>query len=171
MVCQMNRTNATDIKLPLVFLACWLIVCASRLSAEDAMSWVSNFGPISLGPLTTQAEVKTASSTATLVTTGDCEISADQSSVAQLSGPGGDTLITEYKLECDGDGGTHTGGAMVDFTAYDTFLASPAMIRHVPSDDEVVVTLWVRAKNYPNYLANAGDYTATQTLTVHWTGP
>ena len=40
----------------------------------------------------------------------------------------------------------------------------------VPDDNDVKVTLSVRAKNYTNQLANASEYTATQTLTVTWAG-
>jgi hypothetical protein len=153
-------------------LVCCLVlfIFAAGLRAEDAMYWVGNFGPISLGHITSQADIKTAGSTAILYTTGDCEISADRTAAANLTGPGGSTLITEYKLEFDGTGSSKTGAATVDFTAYDTFLSSPLRITHVPMDDDVVVTLTVRAANYPHNLANAGDYTAAQTLTVHWAG-
>jgi hypothetical protein len=159
-------------KMSLRYFFCFLFVlfAAGPMAAEDALYWVGNFNPISLGNLTGQSDVKTAASSATLFTTGDCEISADRTVAARLSGPGSDSLITEYKLEFDGTGSGKTGAAAVDFTTYDTFLASPVRITHVPFDDDVVITVSVRAANYPNNLANAGDYTATQTFTVYWAG-
>jgi hypothetical protein len=168
-----NKMCVTKIKMSSRYFFCCLIIfiTATLLFAEDSMYWVGNFGPISLGHLTTQADIKTASSSTTLFTTGDCEISADHTVAARLSGPAGCTLITEYKLEFDGDGSGKTGAATVDFSTYDTFLASPLRITHVPYDDDVVITLSVRARNNPNNLADAGDYTAAQTLTVHWVGP
>jgi hypothetical protein len=75
------------------------------------------------------------------------------------------------RFEFDGDGVSKTGGPTVDFTSYDSFLSSPVSVTYVPDDNDVVVTLHARASNYSNQLANAGTYTATQTLTAHWVGP
>jgi hypothetical protein len=159
-------------KISFKHIVCCLIISvgARTLHAEDAMYWEGSFGQISLGNLSTQADVKTASASVVLFTTGDCEISGNRTIAAKLSGPGGDSLITEYKLEFDGNGSGNTGAATVDFTAYDTFTSSPVIITHVFSDDEVSITLSVRASNYPNNVANAGSYSASQTLTVSWAG-
>jgi hypothetical protein len=54
---------------------------------------------------------------------------------------------------------------------YDSFLITPAYVTHIPDDNDVKVTLSVIVSNYAGELANAGTYTATQTLTVHWVGP
>jgi hypothetical protein len=88
-----------------------------------------------------------------------------------LSGPGGDTLVTEYKLTFDGDGSSATGASTVDYTSYESFLNPAVSVTHVGGDDAVIVTLYVRAGNYLGDLANSGSYSATQTLTASWVGP
>jgi hypothetical protein len=98
------------------------------------------------------------------------EISADHSTEAQLSSAG-DTLVTEYRLTFDGDGSSKTGRTDTDYKTYDIFLTPAADVTYVADDNDVVVTLHVKASNYANDLANAGTYTAKQTLTVHWVGP
>jgi hypothetical protein len=99
------------------------------------------------------------------------EISADNSAAAQLSSAS-DTLVTEYKLTFDGTGSAGTtGGAGTTYETYDTFLTIAARVTHVIGDDDVEVTLHVKASNYANGLADAGTYIAAQTLTVHWVGP
>ena len=134
------------------------------------MYWVGSFGLISIGNITTQSDIRTASASATLFTSGDCEISADRTIAARLTESGGDSLITEYKLEFDGNGSSNTGGPTVNFAAYDTFISSPVRITHILYDDEVSITLSVRARNNPNNIANAGTYSAAQSLTVSWAG-
>ena len=81
------------------------------------------------------------------------------------------TLVTEYRLTFDGDGSSATGGSTVDWTSYDSFLSPAAGITYIADDNDVEVTLYVRASNQANQLADAGTYTATQTLTAHWVGP
>ena len=137
----------------------------------DFMYWSGNFAPITLENIGNRDQVRQGSSQITLFTSGDAEISADNSGAAKLTESGGDSLCTEYKLDFDGDGGSKTGGSMVDYTSYDSFLSSPATVTHIPDDNDVQVTLYVRASNYTGQLADAGEYTATQTLTVHWSGP
>ena len=146
------------------------VICTVQLSGADFMYWESNFAPIALANLTTQSQSENGSSNVTLFTSGDVEISADNSTTAQLSAST-DSLVTEYKLTFDGDGSSATGGSMVDWTAYDSFITTPAAVTHVPDDNDVVVTLYVRASNYSGDVADAGTYTATQTLTAHWAGP
>ena len=147
------------------------LICFPLLMGADFMYWDGNFSPITLQNIGNRDQVREGNSQITLFTSGDAEISADNSDAARLTEPGGDSLYTEYKLEFDGDGVSNTGGTTVDFTSYDSFLSSPVSVTYVPDYNDVQVTLSVRASNYPEQLANAGTYTATQTLTVHWVGP
>ncbi len=146
------------------------LICVAQLSGQGFMYWESDFEAIVLGNITTQSASESGSSNVTLFTSGNAEISADNTATAQLS-YGTDTLVTEYKLEFDGDGSAATGGSTVDWTTYDSFLATLAAVTYVPDDNDVVVTLHVRASNYADDVADAGTYTATQTLTVSWVGP
>lgn len=155
----------------IIFVAILTFVCSELLMSQGVMYWGSNFEPITLANITTQDGVSEGDARVKLFTSGDAEISADNTDAARLTGPGGDSLFTEYKLRFDGNGVSKTGGSQVRFTSYDSFLSSPASVMHVPGDDDVRVTLSVKASNYANQLANAGTYTATQTLTVHWVGP
>ena len=140
-------------------------------SAAPFMYWSGNFPDITVAePITEQGDVVSGSSMTTLYTNGDAEISADNSTTAQLSN-GSDTLVTEYKLTFDGDGSSATGSSIVDWTSYDSFLSPAAGITYISDDNDVEVTRYVRASNYANQLANAGTYTAIQTLTTHWVGP
>jgi hypothetical protein len=145
-------------------------VCSSLLISQDFMYWESNFESITIPNITSRDAEEEGEGEATLFTSGDCEISADNSTTAQLS-LGLATLRTQYKLRFDGTGTTKTGGPQVNFTDYDTFLSTPASVTHVAGDDDVVVKLVVKVTNYADQLADAGTYSATQTLTVHWIGP
>ncbi len=148
-----------------------ILLCFPLLMGADFMYWSDNFSPITLETIANRDQVRQGNSQVTLFTSSDAEITADNSDSAKLTEPGGDCLYTEYKLDFDGDGVSKTGGLMVDFTGYDSFLSSPATVTHIPDDNDVQVTLYVRASNYTGQLADAGDYTATQTLTVYWSGP
>ncbi len=155
----------------IVASVCLALICSALLLGADFMDWDADFDPIALLSIGTRGQVREDSSSTTLFTNGDAEISANNSTTAQLS-YGTDALFTEYKLEYDGDGAAATGGSTVDWTTYNSFLTpTPSAVTWVAGDDDVVVTLHVRASNYPSQLANAGEYTATQTLTVHWVGP
>ena len=145
-------------------------VCSGLLMSQDFMYWDSNFDPIVLPNITARDVESEDEAEVTLFISGDAEISADNTGTAQLSS-GTDTLITEYKLKFDGDGIAKTGGSTVPFASYDSFLSTAAYITYVPGDDDVKVKLVVKARNYNAQLANAGTYTATQTLTAHWVGP
>ena len=140
--------------------------------AEDYMYWSSDFDPISLSSIASQAQVREGSATITLYTSGNAEISADNtaSGPAELS-CATDVLVTEYKLSFDGDGSSATGGTDTSYSAYDSFLSTPTAITYVASDDTVEVTLYVRASNSPDDVSDSGTYNATQTLTVSWVGP
>jgi hypothetical protein len=135
------------------------------------MYWSGNFSPIALANIGNRDQICQGSSQVTLYTSGNAEISADNTATARLTKAGGDNLYTEYKLQFDGDGVSATGGSTVDFTSYDLFLNSHATVTHISGDNAVQVTLYVRASNYTGQLADAGDYSATQTLTVSWIGP
>jgi len=147
-----------------------IFVCSGLLMSQDFMYWEDDFESITIPNITTRDAEEEGEGEATLFTSGDVEISADNTTTAQLS-LGTATLLTEYKLRFDGNGTTETGGPTVPFTSYDSFLSTPAAVTHVPGDDDVNVKLIVKAKNYDGQLADAGTYTATQTLTVHWVGP
>jgi hypothetical protein len=161
------------LKLPRIIVSVLVILRCypSLVCGQGEMSWDDDFAPISLQDIQTRDQVRQGQSTVTLSTTGDAEISADNTTTARLSGPGSDTLYTEYGLTFDGKGISQTGGSDVDFTSYESFLSTPAYVTHVTGDNEVDVRLRVRASNYAGDLANAGTYTATQTLTAHWVGP
>lgn len=149
---------------------CLTLICSALLMGEDFMYWESDFDPIVMDNITMQDGESEGEAEVNLFMTGDVEISADNTGTAQLSS-GTDTLITEYKLKFDGDGTSQTGGSTVSFTSYDSFLITPAYVTYVPDDNDVNVKLSVKADNYIGQLANAGTYTATQTLTAHWVGP
>ncbi len=151
-----------------------LLIAACLLSpivfGEGYMSWYSSFESISLPAITSKSQTSEGSSTAILSLNGDAQISADNSSAAQLSSSG-NFLVTEYKLTFDGDGSSTTGADPTNYETYDTFLSTPAQIHYVLYDDEVQITLHVRASSASSGAPDAGNYTASQTLTVHWLGP
>lgn len=159
-------------RLVLIGLALlWVIGLPLLPAQEHFMYWEGDFSPIALPNIATQDATSAANSTVTLFTTGNVDISANNSSTAELTGPAEDTLITEYKLTFDGDGVSQTGAETVTLARHDDFLVPPVRVTHVPGDDDVEVTLRAEAKNDGGTLANAGTYTATQTLTVTWVGP
>jgi len=125
-----------------------------------------NFETIAIDPITNQADTPSASKMLVLYTNCDLDIIADKTTAAQLTKTT-DTLVTEYKLEYDGAGVIATGGANVDWTDYTTFLGvGGSAVTHVSLDGAVEVTLFARASNAAGTLADAGNYTATQTLTA-----
>ncbi len=140
--------------------------------AVDFMYWDSNFAPISLLSIDSQDRVREGSATVTLHTTGNAQISADNtaSGPAELS-CATDTLVTEYKLSFDGNGSSATGGSNTSYETYDSFLSTQSSITYVTDDNDVQVTLYVRASNRTDDVADSDTYNATQTLTVSWVGP
>ena len=151
-------------------LAALAALCCPILVAQT-VQWTGNFGPISLANIAARTDQPTGSSTATLQITGDVELSADNTAAARLSEAGGDLLVTEYGLEFDGDGSSGSGAEPVPYAAYDSFLSPPVLVTHNGSDDDVVVTLKVRASIPAGDVANAATYSATQTITATWVGP
>ena len=129
----------------------------------------ANFGPIALENIGNRNQVREGYSSLNLTLNGNATISADNSAAAQLTHTtSGDTLVTEYKLTFDGDGDPNTGGETVDWTPYNDFLTTPSDVTYFTGDEDVEVTLHVRASNAAGTLADAGTYTATQTLTASW---
>jgi len=174
----MKRHRVGMVAVGVLALLVWSAVCAAppdddatcsiSVTVADIMEWDSNFPAIGLADITSQGAVVSGNSTLTLFTNGDVDITADNTSAAQLTGPGSDTLVTEYGLAYDGDGVSDTGGATVSWTNYDTFLSSASRVTHISGDGAVDVTLSVRASNAGGTLANAGAYSAVQTLTASW---
>jgi hypothetical protein len=160
------KSKLSSILMALILMSLW-----TELLIGSFMEWDSNFGPIALPNIASRGQISEGSLSANLSIDGDVQISADNSALAQLSSAG-DTLVTEYKLTFDGTGSGTTGGAGTDYETYDKFLKTAAApVTHVIGDDDVEVTLHVKASNYANDLADAGTYEAVQTLTVSWVGP
>jgi hypothetical protein len=136
------------------------------VTVDEVIEWAdASFATIALANITAQGDAPEASQSLVLYTNCDLDITADHTAAAQLTKTT-DTLVTEYKLEYDGDGDPATGGATVDWTDYATFIPVGSAVTHYPLDGAVEVTLSARASNAAGTLADAGDYTATQTLTA-----
>jgi hypothetical protein len=143
---------------------------AVSCTVDSVMEWAGNFADITIADhITAQSTVVAGSAVVTLYTNGDVTISADNTTAARLT-QGSDFLATEYRLEYDGNGSAATGGTTVDYVPYNNFLATPSAVTHVGGDGAVDVTLGVRASNQVGNVADAGTYTATQTLTASWAG-
>jgi len=137
------------------------------ITPDNIMEWSSNFPAIPLPTITTQSAAPTGTQSITLYTYGNMNIAADNTNASQLTKTT-DTLVTSYSLTYDGDGVTATGGSSVGYTVYSSFLTTASVIKHIPLDGAVVVTLGVKAENDAGNVADAGDYKATQTLTASW---
>lgn len=155
----------------IVASVCLVLICSALLLGQDFMYWEANYDPITLLNITMQGDISEGDAQVKLFISGDAEISADNTAAAKLTEPGGGSLITEYKLRFDGNGTNKTGGSNVQYTSYDSFLSTPVHVTHVLNDDDVKIKLSVKVSNYAGEVANAGTYTATQTLTVTWVGP
>jgi len=169
--------------------------CNISCTVAEIVEWSdSSFPSINLADLTTQSSRVSGSSSLYLYTNTDVEITADNSDAAQLSKDDNHRLVTEYKLEYDAFGLNKTGGSMVDWSGYDSFLSEGSRVTHVSGDGAVEVTLSVRVSNdsggfgnslTPNLMSanpysssaaciisctleNVGKCTATQTLTARW---
>ena len=150
--------------------------CEISVTVNSIIEWVGNFTPISLTTMVAQGDTPSDNETQTLYINCNIEISADNTATAQLSSAT-DTLVTEYKLDDDGDGSATTGATVgdkgasgiADWTEYDTFLGTALAVTHVDTDGAVDITLSVQASNLAGEIADAGAYIATQTLTASWT--
>jgi len=147
--------------------------CDITVTVNTIMEWsAATYADIALAAITAQSDTPSDTRDFTLYTNCDCEISADNTVTAQLDNDGAstDTLVTEYQLAFDGDGATATGGTDVGtWTDYSTFLSTAQAVTHFDGDGAVVITLSARASNNPGEVADAGSYSATQTLTASWT--
>jgi hypothetical protein len=163
------------VRSKLIRICVWgilLVAVAARLATADVMNWQSGqFNGISLGALTTPGGVSTGSATLALAMDGDVQISADNSVNAELRGPNGAALVTEYALSFNGNGTSASGAPNVAYTPYTSFLNPPVQVTHVSGDDGVLVTLSVRATLPSGAALDAGTYTAQASLTASWVGP
>jgi len=141
------------------------------VTVADIMEWSGDFATIALPDITTQTSAPTASQTTTLYTNGNVDITADNTTAAQLA-LGTDpnqTLVTSYMLTDDGDGTNTTGGTdQASYTLYSSFLSPAYTITHVAGDGADVITLYAKAENPSGEVADAGSYSAIQTLTAAW---
>jgi hypothetical protein len=169
--------------------------CDISCTVVEIVEWSdSSFPAINLANLSAQNSRVSGSSILCLYTNTNVEITADNSDAAQLSKDENHRLVTEYKLEYDAFGLSKTGGTMVDWSGYDSFLSEGSRVTHVSGDGAVEVTLSVRVSSdsggsgnslTPNLksanshssnaaciisctLENVGKCTATQTLTACW---
>jgi hypothetical protein len=130
-----------------------------------------NFDTIAITPnISAQADTPSASQSLVLYTNCDLDITADNTAAALLTKTT-DTLVTEYKLDYDVEAdGADTWGVPKDWALHNLFLAggasTPSAVTHETLDGAIEVTLSARASNAAGTLADAGDYTATQTLTA-----
>ena len=142
------------------------------VTVDDIMEWSDNFSTIALSAITTQTSAPTSSQTATLYTNGNVDITADVTGTEAQLALGTDpnqTLVTSYRLTDDGDGSATTGGTdETEYTGYATFISSGYTITHVAGDGVDVITLYAKAENPSGEVADAGNYTALQTLTATW---
>lgn len=145
---------------------------AVTVTVDIIGEWAGNFSTIALSTITAKASAPTGSQTATLYTNGDVDITADNigtEAQLKLGTDPNQTLVTSYMLTDDGDGITTTGGTdQVAYTGYATFLSSAYAITHVAGDGADVITLYAKAENPPSEVADAGAYSAIQTLTATW---
>lgn len=146
--------------------------CNITVTVTQIIEWsAASYADIALANITAQADQPTGTRDFTLYTNCNVSLTSDTTNTAQLTNttaPSTDTLTTEYSLSYDGDGSAATGGAAVAWTNYDTFIGGGSSVTHVDGDGAVVATLSVRASNPAGEVADAGDYTATQTLTASW---
>jgi len=143
--------------------------CNISVTVNTIMEWAGNYSDIVLTAISAQADAPEGSEAQTLYTNCNLEISADNTATAQLSSAT-DTLVTKYQLSYDGDGVTATGGTDVStWTDYNMFLSTASAVTHIDMDGAVQVTLYAQATNPPGEVADAGAYSAIQTLTASWT--
>jgi hypothetical protein len=146
--------------------------CDVTVTVNAIMEWsAASYADIALAVITSTTQTPDGFRDFTLYTNCNCEISADNTTAAQLENEGAstDTLVTKYKLLYDGDGVTATGGTDIGtYTDYNTFLSTASAVTHVDGDGVVVITLWAQASS-GGQVRDAGSYRATQTLTAAWT--
>lgn len=161
----------------IVIVAILTLSCCGLLMGE-LPHWYTEFADIDLN-ITKQGSVVNGNSTATLYIDGtdgdEVNITADSSAVL-TNIASSDTLVTEYKISFDHESaGPYTYGIPGEYgeswTDYSTFLSTPAIVTYVPDDNDVEVTLYLKASNNADEVADAGSYSATQILTISWPSP
>jgi hypothetical protein len=147
--------------------------CTINVTVGQIIEWEgAAFTDIDLATITAQGDTPSGSSEYTLWINCNVSLTADNDADAELDNTGGggsDTLVTEYYVDYDGDGTTATGGTDTTYATYDNFISGGSAITHFDGDGGVAVTLYARASNEADNMADAGDYTCTQTLTASWT--
>lgn len=146
--------------------------CDIDCTVAGQLEWAGNFTDIDIAEeLTEQNDEIVGSGTATLWTNGNVTITTVGGAPAQLTADvGTDDLVTEYQMAYDGDGASATGGATVAYDDYTTFMVggNASAVTHFAGDGAVVLTLSVRASHDNNNVANAGVYSAIQTIVATW---
>lgn len=157
--------------------------CAVTVTVDSFVEWDGNFTAIDLdaqeASISLQAHSPEGTSTFTMWTNVNTTLTADNvGTTAQLEEDGGgtDLLTTKYKLSADGDGSTTTGDTAASissngsdvFEVHSTFLTPGLAIVHIALDGATEITLEVEATNPADEAANAGTYSATQTITATW---
>jgi hypothetical protein len=149
--------------------------CVVNVTVAQIIEWEgAAYADIDLANITAQGTPQSGSSVYTLWTNCNVSLTADNTATAELDNtgdvpPGTDTLVTEYYVDYDGDGVTATGGTDTAYATYNNFISGGSAITHVDNDGGVEITLYARASNDSDNVADAGDYTCTQTLTASWT--
>ena len=143
--------------------------CRISCTVANIAEWAdAGFQDIHLAELTPGSSEVSGSSSLRLYTNSDVKITADNSAAAQLSKDASHKLATEYKLEYDASGTNGTGGATVVWSDYDSFLREGSIVTHAGGDGAVEIILSVRVSKDKWAADDAGQYTATQTLTACW---
>lgn len=149
--------------------------CVVNVTVTQIIEWEGDaYADIDLADITAQDDPETGFSVYTLWINCNVSLTADNTIAAELDNtgdvpPGTDTLVTEYYVDYDGDGSGTTGGTDTTYATYDNFISGGSAITHVDNDGAVEITLYARASNDSDNVADAGDYTCTQTLTATWT--
>ncbi len=148
--------------------------CTINVTVDQICEWEgASFADIDLALIDDKADVPEGSAVYTLWLNCNVALTADNTIAAQLDNVddgGSDTLITEYYAAYDGDGATATGGTDTVYATHDNFISGAgSAITHFDGDGAVEITLWARASNNADEVADAGVYEATQTLTAAWT--
>lgn len=149
--------------------------CTVNVTVTQIIEWEGDaFTAIDLADITDQGTPKAGSQPYTLWINCNVSLTADNTVAAELDNTGDvpagtDTLVTEYYIDYDGDGSSSTGGTDTTYATYDNFLSGGSSITHIDNDGGVEITLYARASNDEDNVADAGDYTCIQTLTASWT--
>ena len=145
--------------------------CAVSATVDTIMEWEgASFPALTIAThVTAQNSEVEGSAVYTLYLNGAVDITVDTvGTEAELSETGGDTLVTKYKLTSDGDG-TATSGNADSSPTYALYSAvGTYAVTHVAKDGAVAITLHCQASNDSGNVADAGSYTATQTVTATW---